>query len=183
MVLLPPSEVKWLSPVGATGPDDIDSGVSVVRYVVEKDIKNNVVYVSRNYFSVDKKRRLFRVGSLKWLSGLFPKQIDELQCKVRHGPGFYNCSLVMEVDQHGQEVAVVRLSGDDQGLAAGQFAAFYDGRTCIGSGIILESWDDQGYPICERALEIARMEDKSKLGKPVKIMCWILALELFVRSR
>lgn len=32
MVLLPPSEVKWLSPVGATGPDDIDSGVSVVRY-------------------------------------------------------------------------------------------------------------------------------------------------------
>ncbi|KAL3359288.1 hypothetical protein AABB24_016049 [Solanum stoloniferum] len=139
-------------------------------YVVEKDIKNNVVYVSRNYFSVDKKRRLFRVGSLKWLSGLFPKQINELQCKVRHGPSFYNCSLVMEVDQHGQEVAVVRLSGDDQGLAAGQFAAFYDGRTCIGSGIILESWDDQGYPICERALEIARMEDKSKLGKPVKIM-------------
>lgn len=139
-------------------------------YVVEKDIKNNVVYVSRNYFSVDKKRRLFRVGSLKWLSGLFPKQIYELQCKVRHGPSFYNCRLVMEVDQHGQEVAVVRLSGDDQGLAAGQFAAFYDGRTCIGSGIILESWDDQGYPICEKALETARMEDKSKLGKPVKIM-------------
>lgn len=49
---------------------------------MEKDIKNNVVYVSRNYFSVDKKRRLFRVGSLKWLSGLFPKQINELQCKV-----------------------------------------------------------------------------------------------------
>lgn len=76
----------------------------------------------------------------------------------------------MEVDEHGQEVAVVRISEDDQGLAAGQFAAFYDGRTCIGSGVILESWDDQGYPICERALEIARMEDKSKLGKPVKIM-------------
>ncbi|KAJ8547484.1 hypothetical protein K7X08_011070 [Anisodus acutangulus] len=139
-------------------------------YVVEKDIKNNVVYVSRNYFSVDKKRRLFRVGSLKWLSGLLPRQINELQCKVRHGPGFYNCSLVMEVDEHGQEVAVVRISEDDQGLAAGQFTAFYDGRTCIGSGIILESWDDQEYPICERALEIARMEDKSKLGKPVKIM-------------
>ncbi|KAM3326244.1 tRNA-specific 2-thiouridylase MnmA isoform X4 [Capsicum chacoense] len=139
-------------------------------YVVEKDIRNNVVYVSRNYFSVDKKRRLFRVGSLKWLSGLLPRQISELQCKVRHGPSFYNCSLVVEVDEHGREVAVVRLSEDDQGLAAGQFAAFYDRRICIGSGIILESWDDQGYPICARALEIARMEDKSKLGKPVKIM-------------
>lgn len=49
---------------------------------MEKDIKNNVVYVSRNYFSVDKKRRLFCVGSLKWLSGLPPRQISQLQCKV-----------------------------------------------------------------------------------------------------
>lgn len=76
----------------------------------------------------------------------------------------------MEVDDSGQEVAVVQLTEDDQGLAAGQFAAFYDGKACIGSGVILESWDDQGYPVCERALEIARMEDKSMLGKPVKIM-------------
>ncbi|KAJ8549066.1 hypothetical protein K7X08_032773 [Anisodus acutangulus] len=50
-------------------------------YVVEKDISNIVVYVSRNYFSVNKKRRLFHVGSLKWLSGLRPRQISELQCK------------------------------------------------------------------------------------------------------
>lgn len=68
-----------------------------------------------------------------------------------------------------EEVAVVHLSEDDQGLAAGQFAAFYHGKTCLGSGIILESWDDQGFPVCAKALEIARMEDKSLLGKPVKI--------------
>ena len=72
-------------------------------------------------------------------------------------------------DNCNGDVAVVHLSEDDQGLAAGQFAAFYQRRTCIGSGIILESWDDEGFPVCEKALEIARMEDKSKLGKPVKI--------------
>ncbi|GMY16288.1 trna-specific 2-thiouridylase mnma [Fagus crenata] len=139
-------------------------------YVVEKDVKNNVVFVSRNYFSLDKRRRIFRVGSLKWLSGLPPNQLCELQCKVRHGPGFYNCSLEMELGQDGcEDVAVVHLSEDDQGLAAGQFTAFYQGRTCLGSGIILESWDDQGFPVCAKALEIARMEDKSKLGKPIKI--------------
>ncbi|KAI4322092.1 hypothetical protein L6164_021813 [Bauhinia variegata] len=139
-------------------------------YVVEKDAKNNVVFVSRNYFSFDKRRRLFRVGSLKWLRGLPPSQTSELQCKVRHGPGFYNCSLQMEVDGDGQEdFAVVHLSEDDQGLAAGQFAAFYEGRTCIGSGVILESWDDQGFPVCRKALEIAKMEDKSVLGNPIKI--------------
>lgn len=139
-------------------------------YVVEKDVKNNVVFVSRNYFSLDKRRRLFRVGSLKWISREPPGQISQLQCKVRHGPGFYNCSLTMEPGEDGHEdVVVVQLSEDDQGLAAGQFTAFYQGRSCIGSGVILESWDDQGFPVCAKALEIARMEDKSKLGKPVKI--------------
>ncbi|KAG6570391.1 hypothetical protein SDJN03_29306, partial [Cucurbita argyrosperma subsp. sororia] len=139
-------------------------------YVVEKDIRNNVVFVSRNYFSLDKRRRLFRVGSLKWLSGLVPDQFTELQCKVRHGPSFYSCNLTMERNEGSDEdVAVVHLSEDDQGLAAGQFAAFYEGRRCIGSGVILESWDDQGFPVCAKALEIAQMEDKSKLGKPIKI--------------
>ncbi|KAK6138335.1 hypothetical protein DH2020_027919 [Rehmannia glutinosa] len=95
--------------------------------------------------------------------------ITQIQCKVRHGPGFYNCDLAIEVDGNGHEIAVVKLSEDDQGLAAGQFAAFYHESTCIGSGVILESWDDQGFPVCAKALEIAKMEDKSKLGKPVKI--------------
>lgn len=76
----------------------------------------------------------------------------------------------MELGHEGCEnVAVVHLSEDDQGLAAGQFAAFYQGRTCIGSGVILDSWDDQSFPVCARALEIARMEDKSKIGQPIKI--------------
>lgn len=52
------------------------------RYVVEKDTQNNVVFVSRNYYSLDKKRRTFRVGSLKWLSGFPPDRLDQLQCKV-----------------------------------------------------------------------------------------------------
>ncbi|KAF6158598.1 hypothetical protein GIB67_040112 [Kingdonia uniflora] len=141
-------------------------------YVVEKDVQNNVIFVSRNYFSFDKRRRRFRVGSLKWLRESPPDQVGQLQCKVRHGPGFYDCSLRMESIKDGQEdSAIVRLFEDDQGLAAGQFTAFYMGKTCLGSGVILDSWDDEGgFPVCTRALEIARMEDKSLLGKPVKIM-------------
>ncbi|KAG6393323.1 hypothetical protein SASPL_147562 [Salvia splendens] len=138
-------------------------------YVVEKDIENNVVFVSRNYFSVDKRRRQFRVGSLRFFSGS-PPRITQLQCKVRHGPKLYNCDLSIQVDgDDGREIGVVKLYEDDQGLAAGQFAAFYQESTCIGSGVMLESWDDQGFPVCGKALEIAKMKDKSKLGKPVKI--------------
>ncbi|KAK8924060.1 hypothetical protein KSP39_PZI019778 [Platanthera zijinensis] len=135
-------------------------------YVVEKDVQNNVVFVSRNYFSLDKSRRIFRVGSLKWFSGSPPEKKDHLQCKVRHGPVFYNCSITLEPT----EVAVVRLSEDDQGLAAGQFAAFYQENTCLGSGLILDSWDVNSFPICSKALKIAQMKDKSKIGKPVRIL-------------
>lgn len=140
-------------------------------YVVEKDVRNNVVFVSRNYFSVDKRRCSFRVGSFKWFNGSPPpSKINQLRCKVRHGPSFYNCTLKMQTNKDGQEIGEVHLSQDDQGLAAGQFAAFYDENICIGSGLILESWDDKGFPVCSKALEHARLVDKTKLGKPVKIM-------------
>ncbi|KAK1421609.1 hypothetical protein QVD17_24083 [Tagetes erecta] len=138
-------------------------------YVVEKDVKNNVVFVSRNYYSVDKRRRSFHVGSFRWISGSPPRNLNQLKCKVRHGPDFYNCTLHMELAEDGTEIGSVQLPEDDQGLAAGQFAAFYEEQVCVGSGVILESWDDNGFPVCEKAREIAKMEDKSKLGKPVKI--------------
>ncbi|KAL0907042.1 hypothetical protein M5K25_025580 [Dendrobium thyrsiflorum] len=140
-------------------------------YVVEKDVQSNVVFVSRNYFSLDKRRRTFRVGSLKWFSGSTPEMHDRLRCKVRHGPSFYDCSLRLETIGDGNEqTAVIHLSEDDQGLAAGQFTAFYHGNICLGSGVILDSWDNKHFPVCSKALEIARMKDKSKLGKPIRIL-------------
>ena len=78
--------------------------------------------------------------------------------------------MTQELTEENGDVLVVHLSEDDQGLAAGQFAAFYRDDTCLGSGIILDSWDEMSFPVCAKALEIARMEDKSKLGKPVRIM-------------
>ncbi|XP_020526491.1 uncharacterized protein LOC18439991 isoform X2 [Amborella trichopoda] len=90
--------------------------------------------------------------------------------KVRHGPCFYDCTFKIEsrCDEH-EDSALIHISEDDQGLAAGQFAAFYRKNVCIGSGIILESWDDQNFSVCSKALERAKMEDKSKLGLPIKI--------------
>lgn len=76
----------------------------------------------------------------------------------------------MHIEKDGNEnIGTVQLPEDDQGLAAGQFAAFYEEEVCVGSGVILESWDDKGFPVCDKARDIAKMEDKSKLGKPVKI--------------
>ncbi|CAH1454560.1 unnamed protein product [Lactuca virosa] len=93
--------------------------------------------------------------------------------KVRHGPFFYDCSLHIE-EKDG--IGTVQLPEDDQGFAAGQFAAFYQQELCVGSGVIFESWyDAMGFPVSfsvsvsDKSRHIAKMEDKSKLGKPVKI--------------
>ncbi|KAH9606208.1 hypothetical protein KSS87_002011 [Heliosperma pusillum] len=92
-------------------------------YMVEKDTKNNVVFVSRSYYSIDKRRRVFRVGSLKWLNGKPLEKLSDLQCKVRHGPNLYSCSLMIESCENSRgDIAVVYLSEDDQGLAAGQYS-------------------------------------------------------------
>lgn len=57
---------------------------------MEKDIKYNVVFVSRNYYSVDKRRRLFRVGSLRWFNGSPSRQIPQFRCKVQCSVSFLN---------------------------------------------------------------------------------------------
>ncbi|KAJ6905229.1 hypothetical protein NC652_023093 [Populus alba x Populus x berolinensis] len=117
--------------------------------------------------------KTFRVGSLRWLSGSPPDETNQLNWQPRSpiNSTFESFMPVkVELGAHGhEEVAGVHLCEDDQGLEAGQFTAFYEGRTCIGSGVILEAWGDQGFPVCQKALELARLEDKSKLGKPVKV--------------
>ncbi|GJR89386.1 hypothetical protein Tco_0213397 [Tanacetum coccineum] len=51
----------------------------------------------------------------------------------------------MELAENGTEnVGTVQLPEDDQGLVVGQFAAFYEGHVCVGSGVILESSNDSG---------------------------------------
>ncbi|XP_062208830.1 uncharacterized protein LOC133910450 [Phragmites australis] len=136
-------------------------------YVVEKDVQNNVVLVSRNYYSLDKRRRAFRVGSLNWFNNSGPANNEQLKCKVRHSPEFHGCTVTKEHTGEN-DVLVVHLSEDDQGLAAGQYAAFYCENSCLVSGIILDSWDEMSFPVCSRALEIAKLEDKLSLGKPVR---------------
>jgi tRNA-specific 2-thiouridylase len=77
-----------------------------------------------------------------------------LSVKVRHGEQMYKAEVRFdgedEVEMGGSvggrakgEVgaanlrANVKLEESDQGLAAGQFAVFYDGEICLGGGVIL----------------------------------------------
>lgn len=98
-------------------------------FVVDKDVSKNIVYVSKEYFSDDKKRDTVSLSDFNWFSGVAPSDSVGLTVKLRHGPDEYECELSDNV---------VRISGDDQGIAAGQFAVFYKGDVCLGSAVIAE---------------------------------------------
>jgi tRNA (5-methylaminomethyl-2-thiouridylate)-methyltransferase len=100
-------------------------------YVVTKDISNNLIYLSRSDFVENKLCNHFFVDRINWISGSAPPG-KMFQVKVRHGPEQYQCELVLSGKNSGE----VYLEKADQGIASGQFAAFYEGDICLGSGII-----------------------------------------------
>lgn len=134
-------------------------------YVVDKDRENNVVFVSKKYYSAEKKRRAFEVHTLNWFGGQQMEDLSGLRCKVRHGPRFYECSLyfhespVLKEKATSCTSALVQLSEDDQGLAAGQYAAFYKGDVCLGSGVISEFKVDGSSAVSTDAREAAKMKE------------------------
>jgi tRNA-specific 2-thiouridylase len=104
-------------------------------YVVAKDCDKNIIYISRNYYDGEKQRDSFAVKEIHWLSGK-PSQETNLLVKLRHGPQKYSCT----VNYDEKDKVFVTISERDQGIAAGQYAVFYDGDVCLGSGVILTQY-------------------------------------------
>lgn len=117
-------------------------------YIVKKDLEKNIVYVSAHYHETEIKRDTFQVENFNWFSGqksleTFLSNASLLQVKIRHGETLYNCQFSSEnfssslSDSAGGLRATVHLNKQDQGIAPGQFAVFYDGEICLGSAIIV----------------------------------------------
>jgi tRNA-specific 2-thiouridylase len=96
-------------------------------FVVKKDTSSNIVFVSNNYFE-NKERDELKVHNYNWFAGQEPIA-NSLEVKLRHGEHKYKC--ILNDDK-------VKLDGNDQGIASGQFAVFYEGDLCLGSAIITE---------------------------------------------
>lgn len=100
-------------------------------FVVGKDVKQNIIYVSHENV-LNRKKNEFNVGKFNWISGLKPVQ-KNLNIKIRHGAKKIKC----KIDFNNDNSALVKMEEADSGIAPGQFAVFYDKDLCLGGGVIL----------------------------------------------
>ena len=108
-------------------------------YVVGKETETNRVYVSRLHNSGARHEDLFFVRDCHWISGREPSQSHALRVKLRHGSLSYPCSW--EKGKDG--TLAVRIPEQDQGIAPGQFAVFYEDQKCLGCAKIMEKLPDR----------------------------------------
>ncbi|UNE35937.1 tRNA 2-thiouridine(34) synthase MnmA [Vermiphilus pyriformis] len=100
-------------------------------YVVSKDIQQNIIYMSRTYHEPDKQRNTCTVTQCNWIDTHIPNT-NTLEVKLRHGANRYKAHVIYLDNQ----TVHITLDQNDQGIAAGQFVAFYQEDQCLGSGII-----------------------------------------------
>ena len=123
------------------------SGNGKPWYVVDKNPDDNVVFVSQHYHDGKHKRRHFETSNTNWFLGEDTKLLSEqslagrIMVKLRHGPEMQPCNLYpIEKTAHssatGNPNVRVVLQRNDQGIASGQYAAFYRDNLCLGSGVI-----------------------------------------------
>lgn len=99
-------------------------------YVVEKDVKENLILVSKENKSKTE-RNTFFVTNLNWILESKPED-EKLKVKIRHGKFYYDC----RIDFESENLLKVSLNKKDKGIASGQFAVFYKDELCLGGGVI-----------------------------------------------
>lgn len=114
-------------------------------YVVKKNVRDNVIYVSNGYDTSRQYGRRIAIEEMNWITldpfaGDAPERFaardGQLQVafKNRHSPEFI--SGIMKKGTGGG--FVIEAAADVQGIAPGQFAIIYtpDRHLCLGSGMI-----------------------------------------------
>lgn len=110
-------------------------------FVIEKDIPNNRLYVSKGYDTELQYGKRLNLSSMHWITRnpFTEKELNEgieITFKNRHTPTFFKGRL----RQEGNENLFATIESEEkvQGIAPGQFTAIYDKecKICYGSGMI-----------------------------------------------
>ncbi len=102
-------------------------------YVVKKDTLQNSIYISKTYDTQNYARNSFMIEHLNWITEPGYDSTQPLFVKIRHAPALFLCTMT---NQNNLQY-MVKLDTKDKGIAAGQFAVFYQANACLGSGVII----------------------------------------------
>jgi len=100
-------------------------------FVVGKDLAAGRLLVAHQTRYRPHQRGRFIARDLHWI-GAAPAMGAPLLARLRHGPALSACRLAPGPERSLE----VTLDAPDQGVAPGQYAVFYDGEVCLGSGVI-----------------------------------------------
>ena len=106
------------------------SGESGRWFVVKKDIKNNILYVSHGDES-PLYTASCEVSGLNWI-GYIPKPTFECTAKFRYRQGEQKVRVTLT-----EGGAHVDFAEPQRAVTPGQYAVFYDETRCLGGGVIL----------------------------------------------
>ena len=99
-------------------------------FVIEKDLKNNILYVAHGA-----EDRLYSKGLImkecNWIPCVSEKKDFECTAKFRYRQPEQKCTVHIK-DNHIE----VEFAEKQRAITEGQFAVFYDGDKCIGGGVI-----------------------------------------------
>jgi len=123
----------WFFTIGQRHGLDLSGGP---WYVTGKDVEKNGVFVTHRLKMKDIEREEFLVEGMHWLVPA-PEEDREITVKIRHGAARYRCAIKRQ-DGNGERLHVRLLDTKERGIAPGQFAVFYDGDLCLGSGVIVK---------------------------------------------
>ncbi len=114
-------------------------------FVVRKNIRDNVIYVSHGYDTKLQYGKDIYMDEMHWItldpfeSDLFEKNEDgvlRISFKTRHTPEFFD-GLLYHTEGH---LYLLKSEKDVQGIAPGQYSIIYtqDRKICLGSGMIMK---------------------------------------------
>ncbi|BDU62651.1 tRNA-specific 2-thiouridylase MnmA [Candidatus Borrelia fainii] len=102
-------------------------------FVTEKDIQNNIIYISNSTNYLKQGKQQFLVHKTNWINK--PLNNANLSAKIRHGEKKIKCKIEMLKN----DIIKVDLEEKDYGISPGQFCIFYQEDECLGGAKILKT--------------------------------------------
>ena len=107
----------------------LNVGGGLPYYVVGKNMRRNIVYVSRDLNDAEFWRDKFEITDMFWRE--MPKVHSVYQVRLRHR------AMLSDAEIEGN---IVKLKSPERAITPGQSAVFYDGEICIGGGIVVNQF-------------------------------------------